>query len=91
MIMIDFYGKEVIIMKTMTCRQMGGPCEALLQGNTADDVIKAGEQHIRQMVARGDEAHKGPMKMMDDMRKNPASGRDWYEKTKKDFAMLPED
>jgi len=70
---------------------MGGPCDAPLKGNTADDVIKEGERHIREMVAKGDEAHKGPMKMMEDMRKNPASGKDWYVTTIKNFGLLPED
>jgi hypothetical protein len=78
-------------MKTMTCKQLGGPCDAPLVGATADDIIKRGEKHIREMVAKGDESHKGPMKMMDDMRKNPASGMQWYEKFKIDFAALPED
>ena len=27
-------------MKTMTCRQLGGPCDYRLQGDTADAVIK---------------------------------------------------
>lgn len=77
-------------MKTMTCRQLGGPCDAPLSGGSADDVIKAGEQHINNMVASGDTAHQPAKKMMDDTRKNPASGMDWYNKMKADFAALPE-
>jgi hypothetical protein len=78
-------------MKTMTCRQMGGPCDTKLTGNTADDVIKAGEQHIKDMMAKGDTSHKAANDMMMEMRKNPASGMDWYNKTKADFAKLPDD
>jgi predicted small metal-binding protein len=78
-------------MKTMTCTQLGGPCAMAIQGNTADEVIKSGEKHIREMVANGDESHKGAMQMMDDMRKNPQSGMEWYQKTQSDFAALPED
>jgi predicted small metal-binding protein len=78
-------------MKTMTCKQMGGPCDFELKGETADDVIKAGEQHLTEMVSKGDESHKAAAQMMADMRKNPASGMDWYNKTKADFAKLPED
>ncbi len=70
---------------------MGGPCDTRISGETADDVIKSGEKHIRDMVAKGDTAHQPAMKMMDDMRMNPASGMDWYNKTKADFAALPED
>jgi hypothetical protein len=78
-------------MKTMTCKQLGGPCDTAFHGNTADDIIKAGEVHIREMAAKGDQAHMGPLKMMDEMRQNPASGMEWYKKTQSDFAALPED
>ena len=27
-------------MKTMTCKQLGGPCDLALAGQTADEVIK---------------------------------------------------
>ncbi|CAN5172154.1 hypothetical protein BH09PAT2_BH09PAT2_10780 [soil metagenome] len=70
---------------------MGGPCDTAMQGNTADDVIKAGEKHIRDMVASDVTAHKEALDMMDAMRKNPQSGMEWYQKTQNDFAALPED
>ena len=78
-------------MKTMTCRQMGGPCDAPFHGNTADDVIKAQDKHLKEMVAGGDEAHAGARKSMQGWWKNPVGGMRWYMKTKKDFAALPED
>ena len=34
-------------MKTMTCTQLGGACDLELRGETADDVIKAQDQHLR--------------------------------------------
>ena len=45
-------------MKTMTCRQLGGPCDLALHGDTADEVIKAQDAHLKEMVAGGDEAHE---------------------------------
>ena len=78
-------------MKTMTCKQMGGPCDAPLRGETADEVIKADDKHLRDMVAGGDEAHKAALAMMDERWKNPAGGMEWYEKMKADFAALPQD
>ncbi len=78
-------------MKTMTCRQMGGSCDAPLRGNTADEVIKADDQHLKDMVANGDEAHKTALTMMEDRWKNPSSGMEWYKKMQADFAALPED
>ena len=78
-------------MKTMTCRQMGGACDTAFHGETADDVIKAYDAHLREMTAKGDAAHNGPMDKMAESWKNPASGMEWYTKTKNDFAALPED
>ncbi len=39
-------------MKTMTCKQLGGPCDFELRGTTADHVIKAQDQHLKDAVAR---------------------------------------
>jgi predicted small metal-binding protein len=78
-------------MKTMTCKQLGGPCDFTLHGNTADEVIKAQDKHLKEIVATGDEAHEGALKDMKGRRKNPISGMGWYRKTKRNFAALPED
>jgi hypothetical protein len=78
-------------MKTMTCEQLGGPCDVPLQGNTADEVIKLQDRHLKDVVASGDEAHKSALKAMKGRWKNPISGMGWYRKTKRDFAALPED
>lgn len=74
----------------MTCQQMGGPCEVSFRGNKADEVIKAQDQHLRKMVADGDETHQSALKDMLARWKNPLSGMGWYRKTKKAFAALPE-
>lgn len=78
-------------MKTMTCKQMGGPCDLQFHGNTADDVIKAQDKHLKEMVANGDETHKEALKAMQGRWKNPFAGMGWYMQTQKDFAALPED
>ena len=77
-------------MKTMTCKQLGGSCDLPLHGNTANEVIKAEDNHLKDMVARGDETHKTALKEMQGRWKNPLSGMAWYRKTKRDFAALPE-
>ena len=78
-------------MKTMTCKQLGGPCDFSLSGNTADEVIKAQDRHLKQMVAGGDQAHESALKAMKGRWKNPIAGMGWYRKTKRDFAALSED
>jgi predicted small metal-binding protein len=80
-------------MKTMTCKQMGGPCDAPLHGNSADEVMAEGAKHIEEMAAAGDEGHKQVKAMMDAMQKDPnsAENRQWFEKFSADFAALPGD
>jgi hypothetical protein len=78
-------------MKTMTCSQLGGPCDLPLRGDTANEVIKAQDRHLKDMVASGDATHEPALKDMQGRWKNPLSGMAWYRKTKREFAGLPED
>ena len=77
-------------MKVMTCQQLGGPCEFELRGDTADEVIKAQDRHLKEMVADGDISHEAALKEMKGRWKKPISGMGWYRKVKRDFAALPE-
>jgi hypothetical protein len=78
-------------MKTMTCSQLGGACDLALHGNTADEVIKLQDKHLKDIVATGDEAHASALKEMKGRWKHPISGMGWYRNTKREFASLPED
>jgi predicted secreted protein len=78
-------------MKTMTCKQLGGPCDFAHHGETADAVIKSQDGHLKQMVASGDAAHEAAAKEMKGRWKNPIAGMGWYRRTKRDFAALPTD
>jgi hypothetical protein len=75
----------------MTCKQMGGPCDAAFQGSTGDEVIKAQDKHLKEMVAAGDATHEDALQAMKARWKNPVKGMGWYRKTKKAFAALPDD
>ncbi|MGN6474941.1 MAG: hypothetical protein ACTHK4_15000 [Mycobacteriales bacterium] len=78
-------------MKTMTCEQLGGPCDLKHRGNTADEVIKAQDKHLREAVKAGDEAHRSAHEDMKGRWKHPIAGMGWYRASKKAFAALPED
>jgi hypothetical protein len=78
-------------MKTMTCKQLGGPCDFPLRGTTADEVIKIQDEHLKEMVAGGDASHGSALGAMKGRWKHPLSGMKWYKTTKRDFAALPED
>ena len=77
-------------MKTMTCRQLGGACDLELKGDTADEVIKAQDKHLKVVVASGDAAHEPALKDMKARWKHPIKGMGWYKDTKRTFAALPE-
>jgi predicted small metal-binding protein len=78
-------------MKTMTCRQLGGACDLKLRGETADEVIKAQDRHLKEMTAAGDETHADARQAMKGRWKHPISGMGWYRDTKHSFATLPRD
>jgi predicted small metal-binding protein len=78
-------------MKTMTCKQMGGPCDVRLHGSSADEVVKAMDSHLKEMVGGGDQTHVTASDEMKGRWKHPVSGMRWYKKTKRDFAALPDD
>jgi hypothetical protein len=70
---------------------MGGPCDTSFHGHKADEVIKAQDRHLKEMVAGGDDTHASALKSMQDRWKHPVSGMGWYRNTKKAFAALPDD
>jgi hypothetical protein len=74
----------------MTCKQLGGACDLALQGDSADEVIKLQDKHLKEVVAAGDEAHQDALKEMKGRWKRPLSGMAWYRNTKREFAALPE-
>ncbi|WP_020107211.1 DUF1059 domain-containing protein [Nocardia sp. 348MFTsu5.1] len=78
-------------MKTMTCKQLGGPCDLELRGEKADEVIQAQDRHLKEAVANGDTTHESALKDMQGRWKKPISGLGWYRATKKAFKELPED
>lgn len=78
-------------MKTMTCRDLGGPCDLAHRADSADDIIKAQDQHLKDEVAAGHDDHQQAADAMRARWRNPIKGTGWYRATKKAFAELPAD
>lgn len=78
-------------MKTMTCRDLGGPCELEHHGASADDVIKAQDQHLKDAEASGDTKHQPARDAMKGRWRHPKKSMDWYRDVKQSFAALPDD
>ena len=75
-------------MKTMTCRQMAGPCDAEITGSTPEEMMQNGEKHIRELAEAGDEGHIAAVQMMEDASKNPEMGKVWFEEFMKTYNSL---
>ena len=76
-------------MKTMTCRQLGGPCDLELTGDTADDVIQAQDRHLRDAVRAGDAAHEPAHEQMKGRWRHPVRSLGWYRDVQRAYAGLP--
>ena len=75
-------------MKTMTCKQLGGPCDLAHEGEDANDIIKAQDQHLKDAVAAGQVDHEQALKEMKGRWKRPVTGLKWYRQVQRDFAAL---
>lgn len=78
-------------MKTMTCRDLGGPCDQTHRGQTADEVILAQDTHLKDAEAVGDETHREAREAMKGRWRRPKKSLDWYVGVKRAFAELPDD
>ena len=76
-------------MKSMTCRQLGGPCDLVHRGKDATEIIRAQDQHLKEAVAAGNVDHGPALKAMQGRWKRPVSGLKWYRQVQRDFAALP--
>ncbi len=77
-------------MKSMTCRQLGGPCDLEHQGETADEIIAAQDQHLKEAEQSGDASHQEARDAMKGRWKHPKQSLGWYVGVKRTFAELPE-
>lgn len=77
-------------MKTMTCRQLGGPCNLEHRGETPDDVIKAQDRHLKEAENAGDASHQEARDAMKGRWRHPKKSMGWYRDMKNAFAQIPE-
>jgi predicted small metal-binding protein len=77
-------------MKTMTCRDLGGPCDLEHRGDNADEVIKAQDRHLKDAEKAGDTSHQAARDAMKGRWRHPKKSMDWYRDTKAAFAALPQ-
>lgn len=78
-------------MKTMTCKQLGGPCEQEFHAETFDEMVKKSQQHGIEMAEKGALEYIKVMEIMREGMNNPEVMKAWVEKIQKEFDILPED
>lgn len=78
-------------MKTMTCRDLGGPCDLAFTGESADEIIQQQDKHLKEAEKAGQADHQQARDEMKGRWRNPIKGMGWYKATKKAFVELPED
>ncbi len=82
---------EVVLMKTMTCRQLGGACEEKFEAETFEEMAEMSKQHGMEMLQQGDKNH---LKAMEEMRVKMANFdamKEWLEEKKREFEQKAED
>lgn len=44
-------------MKTLTCRDLGGACDAKFTATSFEEIGKKSHEHVMEQIAKGDAAH----------------------------------
>jgi hypothetical protein len=44
-------------MKKLTCRDLGGPCDAVINGSSFEEIGRKSKEHVMEQIQKGDEAH----------------------------------
>ena len=69
-------------MKTMTCKQLHGPCDALIHGETSEEMMENSQKHAMELISKGDVLHTEAMNAMkkQHMDMNPEEAKQHIEK-----------
>lgn len=78
------------MMKSMTCKQLGGACDKVFKAETFEEMAKLSKQHGTEMFKVQDEAHMAAMGKMQELMKSPEAMQKWFMNKKEEFDNLPE-
>ena len=65
-------------MKKLTCRDLGGPCDTELTGDSFQEIGKKSYEHVMEQINNSDEPHK------------VAAGRMWNASPEEQTSMMAE-
>lgn len=75
-------------MKKTTCRNLRGPCDAEIFGETPEEMGENCKRHVMEMMRSGDADHAAAVADMQKM--SEEEQKQWYEEFKRNFDTLPE-
>lgn len=75
-------------MKSMTCRQTGGACDEVFEGETFEQIAQQSQKHGMKMVSEGDQPHIEAMNQMKQMMREPERMEQWMSSVKAEFENL---
>lgn len=70
---------------------MGGPCDAKIQGDSPEEIMKKGGDHVNEMAATGDAGHIAAKSMMDAAANNPEELKKWQDQFMATYNAAPEE
>lgn len=79
------------IMKSMTCKQLGGACDKVFSAETFEEIAQMSKAHGTEMYAAQDAAHLEAMEKMRELMTKPEAMQAWFMERKAEFAALPVD
>ena len=80
-----------MLMKTMTCKQLGGACDKKFHASTFEEIAEMSKQHGMEMFQKGDKPHLQAMKTMQEVMKTPGVMSEWFQNKRKEFDALPDE
>ena len=75
-------------MKTMTCKELAGACDAEFHAETFDEIAEMSKNHAMAMLEQGDQAHIEAMEKMKELMSDPEAMKEWFETVRKRFDSL---
>jgi len=75
-------------MKKLTCRDLGGPCDKEITGNSFKEVGKKSYDHVMEQINSGDEAHRAAAAKMKNA--TPEQQKTWMAEFERKYNEAPE-
>lgn len=74
-------------MKKLTCRELGGPCDAEITGNSFAEIGEKCREHVMEQIKNGDAAHSAAAAKMRNA--SPEEQRSMMAEFEKRFDLAP--